>query len=228
MTLSRVLEPEVMDSAEEALDYDSMDHSEVNRKFVAELLEAGLTGPDVLDLGTGTALIPIELCRHHESCRVLAVDMSVSMLDLARRNIEVAGLTSRIQLGKIDAKRLAYADQTFHVVMSNSIVHHIPDPATVLAEALRVTAPGGRLYFRDLLRPADAVTVARLVEQHAGEANAHQRQMFADSLRAALSLEEIRELVTGLGFAAQSVQATSDRHWTWNATRSVDKVRGML
>ena len=37
--LQGVLEPEVMDTAEEARDYDSMDHSEVNRRFVADFLE---------------------------------------------------------------------------------------------------------------------------------------------------------------------------------------------
>ena len=40
MPLDRILEPEVMDSAEEARDYDAMDHSEVNRRFVDDLLAA--------------------------------------------------------------------------------------------------------------------------------------------------------------------------------------------
>src|SRR5438067_170240 len=39
MPLERILEPEVMDSHEEASDYDAMDHSEVNRRFVDDLLE---------------------------------------------------------------------------------------------------------------------------------------------------------------------------------------------
>ena len=38
--LPRTLEPEVMDSPEEARDYDAMDHAEVNRKFVDDLLAA--------------------------------------------------------------------------------------------------------------------------------------------------------------------------------------------
>ncbi len=38
--LQRILEPELMDSPEEALAYDAMDHGEVNRKFVDDLLEA--------------------------------------------------------------------------------------------------------------------------------------------------------------------------------------------
>ena len=42
---------------------------------------------------------------------------------------------------------------------------------------------------------------------------------FAESLHAALSLDEIRGLVASLGFAAADVQQTSDRHWTWAARK---------
>ncbi len=219
MTLSRVLEAEVMDSAAEARDYDAMDHREVNRAFVDDLLAAGEVAGDVLDLGTGTAQIPVELCQRCEDCRVLAIDAAVHMLDLARYNIEVASLIERITLAHVDAKQLPYQDDLFGLVMSNSIVHHVPDPLVVLREAVRVAAPGGRLFFRDLLRPADEATVTRLVETYAGQANDHQRQMFQDSLRAALDLEEIRGCVQQLGFAAATVSATSDRHWTWAARK---------
>ena len=40
--LHRVLEPEVMDTVEEARDYDAMDHSTVNRPFVTDFLFAAL------------------------------------------------------------------------------------------------------------------------------------------------------------------------------------------
>src|SRR4051812_33359744 len=111
MPLERILEPEVMDSEEEAADYDAMDHSEVNRRFVDDLLaeissrfkiqrsksedhttlnfESGTLNLDVLDLGTGTALIPIELCKKFTDCRVMAADAAVSMLEVARYNVEV-------------------------------------------------------------------------------------------------------------------------------------------
>ena len=61
MALERVLEPEVMDTVEEAQDYDSMDHSLVNEIFVQDLLATGPIEGEVLDVGTGTAQIPIEL-----------------------------------------------------------------------------------------------------------------------------------------------------------------------
>ena len=223
--LARVLEPEVMDSSDEARDYDAMDHGEVNRRFVADFLAAqqhsGLDAAvEVLDLGTGTAQIPIELCTQNPQARVVAIDLAESMLRLGRDNVARRGLSQRITLEKVDAKRLPYALGRFAAVMSNSIVHHIPEPLGALSEALRVLQkPGGLIFVRDLARPFDDRQVRNLVDTYAAGANDHQRQLFEASLRAALSVEEIRALITQLGFDPANVQATSDRHWTWSAVK---------
>jgi ubiquinone/menaquinone biosynthesis C-methylase UbiE len=220
--LTRVLEPEVMDSVEEAVDYDAMDHSQVNRVFVddfwtcfGERATSGEMLAEILDLGTGTALIPIELCRSHPECKVLAVDLAESMLDIAQQNIAWAGLGSNVRVERIDAKRLPYKDGQFAAVISNSIVHHIPQPLDVLAECWRVLQTGGGVFVRDLLRPDNDDEVRRLVATYAAGANAHQQKMFDDSLRAALSLAEIRDLIRQLGVNPQDVRQTTDRHWTW-------------
>ncbi|MBI2823070.1 MAG: methyltransferase domain-containing protein [Planctomycetia bacterium] len=224
--LPRVLEPEVMDSTAEAIDYDAMDHKEVNRTFVddlvavcPELLADDEDWLDVLDIGAGTAQIPIELCRRYPRPRVMAIDLAVAMLHMARANVEMAGLVGRVQLDRVDAKQTPYRDGQFALVISNSIVHHIPEPRTVLAEAWRALAPGGLLFIRDLLRPEDDATVNHLVATYAAGANDHQRQMFDDSLRAALSLAEIRDLAVELGLSPDTVRATSDRHWTLAARK---------
>jgi ubiquinone/menaquinone biosynthesis C-methylase UbiE len=218
--LPRTLEPEVMDTAEDALDYDRMDHVEVNRRFVADFLAVGPELDEVLDLGTGTAQIPILLCRQAEAARVLAIDLAAEMLMLARMNVEVASLRERIMLQLIDAKGLPYDAGRFSAVMSNSIVHHIPDPAPALAEAVRVTRTGGRIFIRDLARPTDEETLGKLVDVYAAGANDHQRQLLADSLHAALTVEEMQEIVATLGFSAETVTMTSDRHWTWSAAKA--------
>lgn len=220
MPLPRVLEPEVMESVEEALSYDAMDHEEVNRAFVADLVAEHHVAGEVLDLGTGTARIPIEFCRQVEGVRIVAVDLAESMLDLARKNIEIAGYRDRIVLQRVDAKRLPYEAGRFNAVISNSIVHHLPRPLSALAEAVRVAAPGGALFFRDLCRPDSDARLAELVRMYAGGESYHAQQMFEASLHAALDLEEIRELVGQLGFDPATVTATSDRHWTWSARKA--------
>src|SRR5438046_2494869 len=96
--LSRVLEPEVMDTPEEARDYDAMDHSTVNRVFVADFLAVWGGLGRVLDVGTGTAQIPIELCRQNSSASVVAIDLAEEMLRVGRENVRRAGLESRITL----------------------------------------------------------------------------------------------------------------------------------
>lgn len=219
----RILEPEVMDSAQEAAAYDAMDHGGVNRQFLDDLLESH-ANPEgrILDLGTGTARIPILLCQCLAKCELVGVDLSEQMLQLATRNVAAAELCSRISLKQIDAKNLPYHDAVFDVVLSNSIVHHIPNPVEVIAEAIRVTRPDGLLFWRDLLRPCDEAAVRQLVELYACRENDYQKKLFEDSLRAALSLEEIRELVASVGFDPSGVRVTSDRHWTWLARKPGD------
>lgn len=217
MMLERILEPEVMDSAHDALDYDSMDHATVNHVFADDFLSAHPDTSAILDVGTGTARIPIEICRRDRQAHVLAVDLSPSMLDLAQANLALEGLTDRVRLQLVDAKTLPFADNRFSAVISNSIVHHIGEPRGVLTEIVRVARAGALVFIRDLLRPPDRETLEHLVHVYAAGANEHQRQLFADSLAAALSFEEIRALAVDLGFDHQAVAPSSDRHWTLSA-----------
>ena len=221
--LDRILEPEVMDSAAEATAYDTMDHAAVNVQFVDDLVASGypLQGP-ILDVGTGTARIPIVLCQQLPAVEVVAIDLSEQMLRLADRNIEAAGLIAQIKTEKIDAKKLPFQNTSFAAVISNSIAHHIPQPERAMAEAVRVTCGGGYLFWRDLIRPEGDQQVDCLVDRYVGRENSHQQALFADSLRAALTLEEVRDIVEGLGFDRLSVCMTSDRHWTWSAEKKVE------
>lgn len=231
--MQRVLEVEVMDTAEEARDYDAMDHSDVNRQFCADFLAFASsngrsplgrdTPANVVDFGTGTALIPLELCKQASGIRVTALDLSAHMLAQAQVNITRAGLGERVTVQRVDAKGTPFANGTFHATMSNSIIHHIPTPSDGLAEMLRVTSKGGSLFVRDLCRPETEGEVARLVALYSGVAPSdptrrasfeHQRELFRASLCAALTVPELVALVASLGIPSSACQMTSDRHWT--------------
>ena len=183
-----------------------------------DLEDADVIG-SLLDVGTGTALIPIELCKRNPEVRVMGIDLAASMLDLAIQNIDIAGLRNQIQLAQIDAKDSGFEDAMFDAVISNSIIHHIPDPVTTVSEAIRTTREGGVIFFRDLMRPNSAAEVDSLVESHAADESEYSRRLFGESLHASLTLEEIRGLVEEYGGSPDSVVATSDRHWTWATIR---------
>jgi ubiquinone/menaquinone biosynthesis C-methylase UbiE len=233
--LPRVLEPEVMATKEEAREYDAMDFTEVNRGFVDEFWAVWDSRGPILDVCTGTARIPIELTRRRTESdaatsgrasrlfgplHITAIDLADHMLALARRNVEHAGSADRITIQKADAKLLPFPDEHFGAVLCNGSVHHIPDPFACLSEMHRVCAFGGTIFVRDLLRPVSEGALAAIVNEHAAEANTYQRAMFAASLHASLSLEEVREAVVRLGYEPETVQQTSDRHWTWATARS--------
>jgi ubiquinone/menaquinone biosynthesis C-methylase UbiE len=215
--LPRVLESEAMDTADEARDYDLMDHHTVNTRFVSDFLSVHkrCRGGEILDVGTGPAQIPIALCQADQRARVLGVDLAEQMLVRARANVEQAGFSTRIRLERSDAKGLAFGDGTFEGVISNTIVHHIPEPEPALGEMARVVAPGGTLFVRDLYRPEDEETVALLVALYTVGEPPAARALFEASLHAALTVEEVQEIVTRLGLPPEDVRMTSDRHWTW-------------
>ncbi len=228
--MKRILEPELMDTREAAAEYNAMDHSAVNQLFAQEFLtfakahfasDLNADAWTVLDVGTGTALLPIELCKINARVNVLAIDDAVSMLDLAVYNSEAAGMRERIMLAKVDAKAMPYEDDSIEMVIANSIHHHIPDPKACFAEMVRVTEEEGILFARDLVRPADEQTLDALVKRYAGKESAESQRLFADSLRAALTVDEVGDTVESLGFDRGSVSMTSDRHWTWAAVKKV-------
>ncbi len=218
-----------MDTEQEARDYDAMDHAEVNARFCDDLMAMEPPLGRVLDVGTGTALIPIELCRRYVECVVDAIDLATHMLAVAHRNVARAGLGDRITIARLDAKATGWPAARFEIVMSNSIVHHIPEPGTALAEMYRLVKPGGLLFVRDLERPATAARVAELVDLYAPvparaspESRAmHERQraLLEASLHAALTADEVRALVAPLGIPGSAVETTSDRHWTLAYTK---------
>lgn len=222
--LTRRLEPEVCDTHEEASDYDAMDHSSVNARFCEDFL---LLAPDVtrvLDVGTGTALIPIELCRRSPAAHVVAIDLSAEMLALGATRVKDAAFADRVTLDRLDAKHTGLASGSFTAVVSNSIVYHIPEPRDALRGRVRLLAAGGVLFVRDLLRPADAETRDALADTYAPEprdpsapaaaSHLRQRELLRASLDASLSIDEVTAIAVELGIARGAVAVTSDRHWT--------------
>lgn len=217
--MQRVLEPEVMDTWEEAIEYDAMDFTEVNTAFAKRAIALGLPiSARVLDAGTGTARIPVLLCQMRPHWQVFGIDLAKNMLQIGSQHVEQAGLQQQIVLELVDAKQLPYKDGDFEMVVSNSLVHHLPDPLPFFREISRVLKPNGAIVIRDLIRPPDEETMNNLVESIGTEYDTHQKQLFRDSLHAALTLDEVKQLISQAALQGVIVYQSSDRHWTAERT----------
>lgn len=210
--MKRVLEPEVMDTPEEADAYDAMDHSGPNGSFVDRLGELGARGR-ALDIGCGPGQVALLVLDRLEAVtEVVGVDLAQNMLDHAERHRAASPHRDRVRFELGDAKGLAFESGSFDTVFSNTILHHIPDPLPFLREVWRTLAPGGTLLVRDLFRPADEATVAQLVREHAADAAPEQRELFRASLCAAFTPDELRDLAASAGLEGVTVTVDSDRH----------------
>lgn len=212
--MQRVLEPEVMDSWEEAVAYDAMDFTEVNAAFAQRAIELGSPVATVLDAGTGTARIPVLLCQQRPQWQVTGIDLAENMLRIGFQHVEKARLQQQIILQCVDVKQLPYPNGHFDIVISNSLVHHLPNPLPCFQELKRVLKPNGALLIRDLLRPPDEATMNAWVESIGTDYDAHQKQLFRDSLHAAFTLDEVNQLIAQAGFESVKVYQSSERHWT--------------
>lgn len=212
--MQRVLEPEVMDSLEEAIAYDAMDFTAVNTAFAQRAIELGPLEAKVLDAGTGTARIPVLLCQMRPGWQVIGIDLAENMLRIGSQHVAQAGLQPQITLECLDTKQLPYPDEQFDIVISNSLIHHLPDPLPFLLELKRVLKPNGAILLRDLIRPSDEATMNGLVESIGTDYDAHQTQLFRDSLHAAFTLDEVNQLIAQAGLEGVKIYQSSDRHWT--------------
>lgn len=101
-------------------------------------------GDRVLDVGCGTGNVALTARRH--GARVVGVDVTRPMLDLAADSADLANYDD-IDWVAGDAESLPFTDDTFDAVVSN--FGHVFSPQATVAgdEMLRVARDGGRLAF---------------------------------------------------------------------------------
>lgn len=100
----------------------------------------------VADLGCGTGRTS-ELLAPHVG-QVIAIDASAEMLDTARSRL-ASFANARVEAGALEA--LPLDDESVDAAVLTLVLHHVSEPAAVLAEAARVLKPGGRLVVIDML-----------------------------------------------------------------------------
>lgn len=144
-------------------------------------------GDRVLDVGCGTGTLAMEVAP------LVGATGSVAGIDpgsqqIARARSKVARLPIDFRVGVIE--HLPFPDQTFDVVFSTLMMHHLPASLKHqgLAEIARVLKPGGRLVIADFSRKKDRQ--GRAARFHAGGS----------------SIQDLAALVKGAGFSKVEIE----------------------
>jgi ubiquinone/menaquinone biosynthesis C-methylase UbiE len=125
------------------------------RQLAERLTGTGIPpGGKVLDLGTGPGFVAIETARllRESGCRVVGLDLSAAMLELAAENAAAAGLNGMLAWREGDNKAMPFGDGEFDAIVSNDSLHHWEDPLPVFDEIARVLKPGGVCIVKDSKR----------------------------------------------------------------------------
>jgi arsenite methyltransferase len=113
----------------------------------------------VLDVGCGRGLVAVAAARRVPRGKVTGVDiwqevdLGGNSPEAIRANAQAAGVSDRLSVDTGDARSLPYPDASFDVVGSMTAIHNIPDAEgrrAAIAEAWRVTRPGGQILIFDI------------------------------------------------------------------------------
>jgi SAM-dependent methyltransferase len=132
----------------------------------------------VADLGCGEGYLTMEAARW--AARVIAVDRSDVVLRRAR------GLAERRRVNNVVWKRgelehLPIGDEQVDVAMLSQALHHAEQPARAVAEAARITAPGGRVLVLDLRTHQETWVHNKLGDRVRGFADAELKRMLTSA-----------------------------------------------
>ena len=218
--MERVPEPELMEGREQAAAYAAADFSASDGAVVArlgELFPEGL-GPRVIDLGCGPGNISFLLAQlQPPPALVLGIDGSEPMLALAEAELRCRSGAEPALEDRLRFRRSRLPDPGlpggFSAVVSNSLLHHLHDPAVLWRALGQLGAPGCRIYVKDLRRPADPQAAEALLRRHGADAPPVLQHDYLASLHAAFTPAEVEGQLRAAGLASQlQVAAVEDRY----------------
>ncbi len=169
-------------------------------------LDTVRAGETVLDIGSGGGIDCFEAARRiGSSGHVIGLDMTDTMLEIARRNAPIVArnlgyASSNVEFRKGMADAMPIKDETIDVVVSNCVINLTPDKHKVFREMFRVLRPGGRFTISDIL--ADQLVPQYLL---------HDKEKWGDCLSGSLTVQAYLTGLTQAGF--QVVHKVKSQAW---------------
>jgi ubiquinone/menaquinone biosynthesis C-methylase UbiE len=200
--MPRIPEPEVMDDSAEVEAYSSAAAQAYLNRIDDTLVEhalrlvKGRERGSALDIGTGPGQIVVKLARRLAEWNFTGVDRSPGMIAQAQANLAAASgeLAGRVEFQVADGNRLPFPDDSFDLVMCNSVLHHLAEPEKLLSEMSRLVNSGGAILLRDLRRPGRFAYPLH-VRWHGRHYSGVMYRLYCDSVRSAYTVPELKGML---------------------------------
>ncbi len=168
--------------------------------FAWKILRRGVKSGRVLDLGTGSGRLAIELAKARgTSFEITGVDVSENMLELAQENAQCSGVGDKIRFVLANADSLPFADGYFDLVISYASLHHWFKPAEVFREAKRVVKKGGVVIIRDNRRIYGNPFWETFIWTLSRFMNRRHRENWPKAILASYTISEVKSILTEAG-----------------------------
>ncbi len=212
MGIKRVsLDEEPIDGAATVLHYDRYAASFMRPEYlltVRDIRRRGFTGGKVLDIGTGSGRLAIELSKVKQNgYYMVGLDISATMLKQALAYSGKPKSSRPINYIQATSAQLPFPDGTFDVVTSYASLHHWKDPVQVFKEIWRVTRNGGLILIRDNRRMLDHPFYKAVIWIMTRFMKKHQRRMWPRSIMASYTVDEVKQLLRQTGMRNSRVKS---------------------
>jgi len=121
----------------------------------------------ILDIGTGSGNLPIEIAKRAPNLKIIGIDISKVLIKIARKMAKRENVENTVKFEVKSAYNLKFEDSRFDLVISLGVVHHLKYPLRAFNEIYRVLKPGREAWIYDLITNASMKEVRQgLREMH--------------------------------------------------------------
>lgn len=214
--IPRDLTKEKLDDYESSVEYDRVNHWPIFkfiRHFYIRQLNKYHPRGTIMDAGCGPGCLALDIAARFSNVRVIGVDISRIILDLAVLNQKRAAPGLKVYFQQASVQQLPLADASIDFTVSTLSLHHWTHPEKAFEEIYRVTRPGGRMLVFDLRRdlPRSLFFLVRFVQRFIAAPPIRRVNGGEGSVWSSYTPAEMRSFMENSPFKHWEVQA----RWGW-------------